>query len=375
MDERTKLIGDWLGERYTVTELGVIYGVSRKTIYKWIERYRKEGPAGLEEKSRAPKHHPNAVPGEHIEKIVAMKKAHQKWGPKKLVVLLEEKYAGHWPSVSTVGTILKRQGLVKTRRKRRKVTPYQGPLHLGTGPNLIWNADFKGHFKTGDMRLCYPLTITDSYSRYLLLCRGLLRPTIDETWPWFEWVFREYGLPSAIRTDNGTPFASRGMGGLTRLSVKFIKLGIWPQRIEAGHPEQNGIHERVHRTMEDEGVTKPAQASIWTQQALFEEFAHTYNHDRPHEALGQKKPAAFYERSPRVYPERIVVASYDEGLAIRRVRHDGGINWKATVVYLTEALAGELVGLEQKDDFLWDVRFNFYPLGVLNERLGKVEEP
>jgi transposase InsO family protein len=285
VDERVKLIGDYLSGKWTISELSEAYGISRKTIYKWTERYHDEGIEGLREKSRAPLCHPNATSAQIIEMIVKEKLDHQKWGPKKVVARLDALFPETlWPAVSTAGEILKRQGLVSHRHFRRRTPPYTEPFLDCVESNVVWSADFKGQFRTADKRMCYPFTLTDNYSRYLLACRGLRRPTGEATRPWLEWAFREYGLPQAIKTDNGAPFASVALGGLSQLSVWLIKLGIRPERIQSGHPEQNGRHERMHRTLKEEAISPP-QTDLTKQQRAFDRFSEEYNQRRPHEAL------------------------------------------------------------------------------------------
>jgi transposase InsO family protein len=375
MDQKMQMIGDYLSGEYTSTQLSKMYEVSRKTIYKWIRRYESEGPSGLEEQSRAPRSHPNATPLEKAREIVATKLRHQKWGPKKVVAWLEEHHPEEqWPAASTAGKILKREGLVQTRKMKRRTPPYTEPFTECNRPNAVWSADFKGQFKTGDGKLCYPLTITDNNSRYLLCCRGLGRPTLEETQPWFKWLFKENGLPEAIRTDNGAPFASVGLGGLTKLSVWFIKLGIKPERIEPGHPEQNGRHERMHRSLK-EATANPPQGNILDQQRAFDEFVPEYNFQRPHEALGQKTPASFYRPSLRPYPVKVPKVEYAHDVIVRKVRHNGEIKWKGKLIYVSEALAGEPLALKQMEEHLWEIRFSFYPLGVLNELIGRIMPP
>jgi putative transposase len=372
MEERMKMIGEWLSGEYGVSDLSRRYGVSRPTIYKWLNRYGKQGPLGLLERSRATHTHSNQTDEETVDEIVRVKKAHLPWGPRKVMDILRKTYPEkRWPVDSTASEILKREGLVKTRRKRRRTPPYQEPFQECSGPNRVVSADFKGQFKTGDGRWCYPLTVSDNYSRYLMLCRGLIRPSTGEVWPWFKWLFREYGLPDAIRTDNGGPFASVGIGGLTRLSVWFIKLGIIPERIMPGHPEQNGRHERMHRTLKDAVIT-PACASLRAQQKAFDAFRLEYNTQRPHEALNNRAPSSVYLPSPRRYPEIIAPVEYDEGLEIRKVRTNGEIKFKGQLLYVSEALKGEHISLRQVDDSLWDVHFSFCHLGILDELTGKV---
>ena len=372
MDQKMQMIGDYLDKEHSVTQLSEMYEVSRKTIYKWIGRYEVEGPSGISERSRAPRYHPNTTPLEIAREVVATKLRHQRWGPKKVVAWLEEHHPEErWPAASTASGILKREGLVRSRRRKRKTPPYTEPFHKCNRPNAVWSADFKGQFRTGDGRLCYPLTIFDNYSRYILSCRGLSHPTFEETKPWFERVFKEYGLPEAIRTDNGAPFASVGLGGLSKLSVWFIKLGIKPERIEPGHPEENGRHERMHRSLK-EATARPPKRDIKEQQEAFDEFVSEYNSECPHEALGQKTPSSFYHPSMRPYPTKVPKVDYHGDVIVRQVRHNGEIRWKGELGYLSEALAGEAVAFKQKEEHLWEIRFRSYSLGVLNELTGRI---
>jgi putative transposase len=372
MDQKMQMIGDYLSGEYTITQLSKIYEVSRKTIYKWIRRYDLEGPLGLEERSRAPRGHPNAVPLEIARKIVATKLRHLKWGPKKVIAWLEGHWPrGGWPAASTAGNILRREGLVLPRKRRHKTPPYTEPFIECNRPNAVWSADFKGQFKTGDGKFCYPLTITDNESRYLLCCRGLSRPTFEETKPWFKLAFKKYGLPEAIRTDNGTPFASVGLGGLTKLSVWFIKLGIRPERIEPGHPEQNGRHERMHRSLKEQAASPP-KSDISAQQVAFDQFVQEYDFERPHEGLQQKTPALLYRPSLRSFPAAVPKVEYPHNVIVRKVRHNGEIKWNGELIYLSQALAGEPVALKRKEEHLWEISFSFYSLGILNELTGRI---
>jgi transposase InsO family protein len=372
LDERVKLIGDYLEEQWSITQLGQIYGISRKTIYKWIGRYHDQGIDGIKDRSRAPRSHPNATRIDIVEMIVKEKLNHQHWGPKKVIASLEtQSPETPWPAISTVGEILKCQGLVKPRHLRHHTPKYSEPFLSCQGPNSVWSADFKGQFLMGDKRMCYPLTLTDNYSRYLLVCRGLRRTTTEVTQPWLEWAFREYGLPQAIRTDNGSPFASVALGGLSQLAVWLIKLGIRPERIESGHPEQNGRHERMHRTLKEETI-KPPQKDLLRQQHAFDRFAQEYNYQRPHEALGQKTPASVYEPSSVSYPIKLPDVEYASHITVRQVRHNGDIKWKGKMIYVSQTLAGEPVGLLQVGEDLWQINFCFHHLGTLNERTMKI---
>jgi transposase InsO family protein len=372
MEQKMQMIKCWKSNQFTITDLSILHDVSRKTIYKWIKRYGMEGPTGLEDRSRAPLRHRNATTAEVVNRILAIKRRHRKWGPNKVVAWLKEQYQEErWPAVSTVSEILKREGLVSPRRKRHRTPPYTDPFTACDKPNAVWCADFKGQFKTEDGELCYPLTITDSYSRYLLLCKGLSRPNFKETKPCFELVFREYGLPEAIRTDNGAPFASVGIGALSKLSVWFTKLGIRPERIEPGHPEQNGRHERMHRVLK-ETTASPPRNTMRAQQKAFDEFTYEYNFERPHEALGQKTPVTVYQKSNSPYLHRISPITYPYGAVLRKVNRNGEIKWKERSIYISKSLIGEHIALKRKEEHLWEIWFMHYPLGIANVTTRKV---
>ena len=301
--------------------------------------------------------------------LISARHSHPRWGPKKIQAWLREQYPDErWPSLSTMSVIFKREGLVKSRRIRHTVGSYATPFLECDCPNKVWSADFKGQFRTGDGKLCYPLTITDNFSRFILLCRGLHRPTHDEVRPWFEMTFRRYGLPEAIRTDNGAPFASVGLGGLSRLSAWFIKLGIRPERIAKAHPEQNGRHERMHRTLK-ESTAMPPQANLIKQQKAFNDFVHEYNFDRPHEALGMEKPGAVYAFSKQSYTARQASMKYASEFMVRPVRTSGEILWKGKRVYISQALSGERIGLlSLEEEHRWQICYGFYKIGVLDDR-------
>jgi transposase InsO family protein len=372
MDERVSLIADWKSGNYSITELSVIYRVSRKAVYKWTARYEEYGIEGLKELNRAPLSHPNQTNAEVIEELIKEKMDHVRWGPKKLLRHLESGRPDvQWPSVCTVEKWLRRHGLVKERKRRKRVPPYSEPFLQCDAPNKVWSADFKGQFKMGDGKWCYPLTLSDNMSRYLLLCRGVGSPCHEDTQKWFGWAFRRYGLPAAIRTDNGTPFAGRGITGLSRLSVWWIRLGIRPERIQCGKPQQNGRHERMHRTLKEETAT-PAMANMSRQQIRFEEFRREYNNERPHEALGMNTPSSVYEASSRRYPEKVLEPQYDEGVDVRRVRDGGEISFRGNYYFLSEVLSGEQVGLTEVYDGRYEVRFSFHPICIIDLKEMKV---
>ncbi len=366
MEERMKFIVDCQNQEYAKAALCRIYGISRPTADKWLARYTEAGLDGLADQSRAPKHHPNQVPAEVEEAILTARRAHPHWGPKKLRILLKQKTARRsWPAVSTIGEILKRHGLTVPRKRRRRTPPYTQPFAACDGPNAVWCADFKGWFKTGNGSRCDPLTISDAYSRYLLKCQAVKDTGFETTRGLFEAAFGQYGLPLAIRTDNGSPFASRGIGGLSRLSVWWIKLGIVPERIEPGQPQQNGRHERMHGTLKTE-TAKPPARTLRSQQRAFDRFREEFNHVRPHEALEMATPASVYVYSPRPYPQRVGDVEYPDGMEIRRVKPNGVFNWKNRRVFLGEALGRELVGLEVVDDRYWIVYLSRHILGVFD---------
>ena len=367
--ERMRFIAAWVdeGSDWPMSELCRAFGISRKTGYKWRRRYESAGLEGLKDRSRAPKTHPNRVERPVIEKIVGMRRRYRSLGARQIVERLQLKESGtRWPAPSTAGDILKRHGLVKKRRSRTKLVLAVAGLSDPKRPNEQWSADFKGWFCTGDGQRCDPLTITDGYSRFLLSCRAVEQPNEEHTWAVFRSVFREYGLPLAIRTDNGTPFASVGLGRLTRLSVWWIKLGIALERIDPGCPQQNGRHERMHRTLKLATATPP-RASGRAQQRAFERFRDDYNFERPHQGLGGTVPAKLYERSTREYPERVPEMEYPGDFRVRRVRHSGEIKWRGQFFYVNKALAGEPVGMEPLSDRHWRMMYGPVPLALFDE--------
>lgn len=348
MKERERLIQARLSGRYTVVELAEDFGVSRKTAHKWLRRYAECGPAGLEDRAHAAHCHPNATPQIVVAAVIREKRAHPTWGPLKLQPRPEDppELAAAWPAPSTRGAILARTGLTQRRRRRRTVPTSGGPFSPCDRPNAVWSADFKGWFRTQDGQRCDPLTASDACSRMLLCCQALARPDYIHVRPALERVFQEYGLPAVIRTDNGPPFASQGAGGLSRLAVWWVKLGIQPERIEPGHPEQNGRHERMHLTLKQECCRPPA-ATVAAQQLRFDSFAHIFNYERPHQALGLQPPATVYRPSPRPYPVVLEDPHYAANTAIRRVRSNGEIRWKGGLIFISEALVGEAVGVRE----------------------------
>ena len=369
MNERTIMIGEYLTGDYSIAELARRRGISRKTAYKWVERYRRDPEGGLGDASRAPRHHPNAIGQEVEQEILAWKARRPLWGAPKIHSKLAKEGG---PAESTVSNVLKRHGLTRQVRRRARATPNAGAMGLLLGPNELWCVDFKGWFRTGNGRRCDPLTMTDAYSRYLLCCQGLDGTTGWRTvQPLLEATFREYGMPAAIRSDNGAPFASVGLGGLSRLAVWWMRLGIRLERIEPGHPEQNGRHERMHRTLK-EAVLAPPRSTLRRQQAAFDSFRREYNEERPHEALNQNPPARVYAPSRRDYPTRLAEPEYPESWLKRGVRSNGEIKWKGGMIYLSQALIGQWVGLKPVGDENWEAYFMSQRLGRVDPRQGRV---
>jgi transposase InsO family protein len=344
------------------------FGVSRQTGYDWLAKYRSGGASGLETKSSAPHHCPHETDEETAALLIAARKQHPTWGPRKLKAWLED---GHpWelelPAPSTIGGILKRAGLVSTRKRRRRPLRYSAPFRTIVASNDVWTADFKGQFRTRDGRFCYPLTLVDCFSRYILRCDAY-RAANGDAKASFEAAFIEYGMPGAIRSDNGVPFAtSSAPAGLSELSVWWIRLGITPERIPPGSPWENGRHERMHRTLKEE-ATRPPQANRKQQQLAFDAFRDEFNRERPHEALGQKPPATFYSASGRHYPKRPPELEYPDAFQLRRVSNVGVISWSGRRVFISNVLRGEVVGLSQVDDTTWELYFGPLLLGRFYE--------
>jgi putative transposase len=360
------------GER--MTDLCREFGISRKTGYKFWERFKRVGVAALGDESRAPKRLTSKTSEAMEQLVVEARKAHRTWGGKKLKEILEREHPEvKLPAVSTVAAILKRHGLVQERKRRRHPASQGGPLTPARGPNEVWAADYKGQFRLGNREYCYPLTATDQASRFILAIEALDGTDDEQARAVFEDVFTTYGLPAVIRTDNGTPFASQGLAGLTQLSAWWRRLGIRHERIEPGHPEQNGQHERMHRTLKAE-TARPARANVLQQQDRFDEFREEFNEKRPHEALEMKRPAEVYSPSERRLPVPLPELDYplhDDVLVVTRCGH---IRLpRGRLVFLARALAGHPVGLREQLDGRWLVTFADLDLGTYDARLGTFE--
>lgn len=367
MDQRVAFIGDWLRDEWTMTDLAERYQISRKTGYKWVERYAADPEHGLAERSRAPKAHGRAMAEDIRASVVALRQIHPRWGPKKLrAILTEREPRRSWPAPSTMGDLLRRTGLSAPRRRQRYVIPLSQPLAAAQAPNDVWTADFKGWFRTADGSRCDPLTVADACSRFVLCCR-IVAPSERGVRPWFARTFREYGLPRALRTDNGSPFATTGAARLSHLAVWWLKLGIQLDRIDPGHPEQNGRHERFHLTLQQDTTTPPASTPP-QQQRRFDRMRREFNGERPHEALGQRPPARVYVASPRPYPARLEEPWYDATHQVRRVTQTGQIKWQGELIFVSEAVRGEPVGLVETARGDWAVHFMRVELGRIDRQ-------
>jgi putative transposase len=369
VDLRVQFAAEWLKDEIPFAELCRRYGISRKTGYKWIDRYSGSGPADLADRSSRPHSNSRAIEKRVVDALVAARKYYPTWGARKIRAVLAERNPDvQFPAPSTITEIFKRAGLVHPKRRRGYCVPATQPFAVCDAPNDLWCTDFKGHFRVGDTR-CYPLTIMDGHSRFLIRCVGLEETDTSRVRPIFEDAFRELGLPIAIRSDNGPPFAARGAAGLSKLAAWWVKLGIRPDRIEPGHPEQNGRHERMHRTLDQETATPP-EINFVRQQRSFDRFRDRYNDVRPHAALGQQPPSRFYTPSTRPFDPCPPDPAYPDGWEIRRVQRNGTVRWRGSAIPITSALVDELVGFKEVNYDRWEVFFSFVCLGVLDEKVA-----
>jgi transposase InsO family protein len=368
MECRLQFVFEFLSGRFTMTELTAQYEVSRKTGYKWVRRFHADGRAGLVDRSRSPHASPRAIDDAVVQAIVGVRTRHPRWGAKKVLAVLRGREPQRaWPARSTVCDVLRREGLIVPRRRMRRLAEGRRPLVAITRANEVWTADFKGEFRTGDGVYCYPLTVRDGFSRFVLRCDGLLSTASAPAQERFARAFAEYGVPERIRSDNGHPFGGPGLAGLSRLAVWWMRLGIVPERIAKGHPEQNGSHEQFHSVLKAE-TTRPPAATRAAQQQRFRRFRHEYNYERPHEALDNRVPAAWYTPSARPLPSRVPPLEYPGHFEVRRVRSNGSIKWGGTAVFLSDVLNGEDVGLEEVDDGVWTLYFATVALARFDAR-------
>ncbi|WP_346910373.1 IS481 family transposase [uncultured Roseibium sp.] len=370
MEERVRFCVSVESGEVSMSELCRQFGISRKTGYEVLRRWRSGGAAALAPRSHAPHHCPHALAETSREAVLALRRRYPSWGPKKLRAFLQA-HADPVivvPAASTIGELLRREGLSVARKRRRRAPPCSVSPFDQALPNDVWSMDFKGWFRTGDGRRCDPFTLQDQASRYLLRVVAVPRPDTTHVWSVLEAAFREFGLPRAIRSDNGAPFASTGAAGLSGLAVRLIKAGVRPERIAPASPQQNGRLERLHRTLKDETANPPA-ANLKAQADRFVRFRQTYNEERPHEALGMATPAAAYTDSSRPWSGRLRSPDYDQGTCVRRVRQNGEIKWRGGTVYVSMALVGEPVSIEEADTGQLELRYGPVFIGYITEDL------
>jgi putative transposase len=366
VEQREALVHAWKSGMYRVSELARRFGVSRPTVYLWIARQASD--ESLSDRSRTPHQIPHRSDGEMMGEVLRLRKQHPHWGPKKLVAVLRSRDPDtSWPAPSTVGDLLKSEGLVTPKRRRNREILEREPLIKPAYAGQVMTADFKGHFRLGNGRYCYPLTIADPYSRFIYAIEALDSPSTVEARPVFERIFRKHGVPEMIVTDNGEPFcAPQGFARLSRLSVRWLRLGIDVRQTRPGRHSDNGRHERMHRTLKTE-TTRPPETTRPHQQRRFNAFRFTFNHERPHESLGQRPPASVHVDPVRKLPRRTPELVYAGHFDVRRVRHGGEIRWLGDRFFLSQCLAGERVGLEEVDDGVWSVYFGAKLLGRFHE--------
>ncbi len=353
------------GDR-TITDLCNEYQISRKTAYKWIHRYQENGEEGLKDRSRSPHSQPRKTNERLQQSILEVKYRYPSWGPKKILATLEANFPqDNWPSDTTIGNILEKNGLIIPRKSRKRFPPKSTPLSHCHAANDVWSVDFKGWFLTKDGIKCDPLTVTDAHTRFILSCIKLECGKEPEVWKVLEELFLKNGLPKYLRHDNGPPFATAGAGRLSKLSIKLIKAGIIPEWIEPGKPYQNGRHERMHRTLKAEGIF-PLQLTLDEQQMKFRDFIHYYNFERPHESLGQRPPGSIYVSSDRSWDGSLRSPEYDESCLVKGVSERGQIWWKGRDIYIGKTLKRENIGIKEGEQGEWTVYFGPVFLGVIN---------
>ena len=370
MSERKKFVQEYLHGTLSMTVLCESYGISRRVGYKWVTRFLADGD--LRDRSRRPLRSPAAVAPALAALLLETRSRHPTWGPRKILVYLARRHPrASWPAASTVGALFKRHGLVRARRRRARPGHPGRPTTPMSAANAVWTTDFKGHFALRSGPRCHPLTIVDGFSRYLLACQALAHPSTVESQPVFQRLFQEMGLPHVMRSDNGAPFATTALHRLSTLSVWWMKLGIRPELIEPSSPQQNGRHERMHRTLKAE-ATRPPAASLRAQQRRFNAFRTEFNTERPHDALGGATPASVYTPSSRPYPARLAPPEYPEHYQTRYVSTNGGVRFLRRYITIAPALIGERIGLDEIADGIWSVYFYDCLLGHLHERDGYV---
>lgn len=375
MEQKLEFINEWRSGNFNFTQLCKEFGISRPTGYKFIKRYREKGLEGLKELGRQPHSHPRQTSDRLVKAIVKLRKAHPRWGAEKIWKLLQKDFElDEIPCVSTISRIIKRNGLVVSRKRRPRVKPVY-PIFDPKTCNEVWSADFKGKFRMGNKRYCHPLTIADSYSRFVFTAKGLYGERFGPTQKEFRRIFREHGLPKQIHTDNGRPFgAIQAIQRLTRLSVWFIEHGVDPVYSDPAHPEQNGRHERMHRDLKAE-VTKPPGYNLRAQQRKLNRFVNEYNYQRPHSALGLETPGSVHISSRREYKNRITSWDYPGHFQVRKVCRNGALRWRSTKwVMISTTLIGKHVGLEEIGEGIWRVLYRQKLLGYFEEKVLRIQD-
>lgn len=374
MDQKVRFVAECLQQHFCFAEICNQFNISRKTGYKWLKRYNLDPEHGLCDLSRRPHICPHQTSKDLVEEILRIRRQHSTWGPKKILALLIRRTKKRGlPAVSTIADIIKRNGLVEKRKRRVKRSHPGCPMTIAKQPNQIWAADYKGQFKMLNGRYCFPLTVSDLHSRFILECNAQRAVSFKETKKCFTKLFREYGLPERIRTDNGVPFASSAIARLSKLSVWWIKLGIYPELIEPGEPQQNGKHERMHRTLKAE-TTYPPQMNLSKQQKQFDTFVKEFNFIRPHESLGQKTPSTFYKTSNRKFPENLPDYEYPGYFEVRKVSKNGGLRWNGERVSISHTLIHENIGFEMIDEGIYNVYLCNIIIGRFDERTMKITD-
>lgn len=377
MNEKIKFIAAYIDqEEDTFQRLCERFNISCKTGYKYINRYEEEGIDGLKERSRAPHVQAKRMPSHIEDSILNVKHHHPTWGSKKIRNwLMQERSEMLWPAKSTIDDLLKRHGLVTPAKRKRNVAPYTRPFILCGQANDCWSIDYKGQFLLGNEQLCYPLTVSDNFSRFLLAVEGSKQISGAKVKKTLTNLFLECGLPWALRSDNGPPFASHAIAGLSDVSVWLIKLGIVPERIRKGHPEENGRHERMHLTLKRETASPPKKNQA-QQQRCFDEFRKEFNEQRPHEGINFNRPVWLYRHSTRQFPSKLPEIEYDSNIfeKTRRIRTNGTMKWHGEEIFISETLIGETIGMKPYSETEWILHFSFMPLAIFNEKALKVNK-
>ena len=372
-EQRQRFLQDYRLNFYSVTDLADRFGISRRTAHKWIDRFEQSGQDGYHELSRRPHNSPSHTDPAIVKDIVDLRLAHPRWGPAILLNLLHKRYPkADLPSVSTAARILARHGLIRPRRRYRRAHP-GCPKTVPQEPNDIWAADYKGQFRLKNGQYCFPLTVSDLASRFILGVDAHPAISLEKSQIHFTGLFQQFGLPNRIRTDNGVPFASSALARLSSLSVWFIKLGIYPELIEPGRPQQNAVHERMHLTLKQDATIPPA-TSLRAQQHKFDHFRQEFNELRPHQSLSMKPPAEVYHPSPRTMPKRSEPYDYPAHFLVRRVSRAGTIRVLSSQIFVSNTLQEENVGLEEVDDGVYDLYFCFYQIGRYHLQSNTIED-